>query len=206
MRFPVLRPLPGRPTACVSLVAAAVVALGGCEEFKLPPEQQPAPPPGATPSASPAPADGWQDAPPVSSSQNGTVPGTDGSQNRVAATAGVGAKGRGYGGGLISEPIRQKFLIEQRLVFDVQIPHALQLYRATHEKGPQSNEEFMQEIIRANGIQLPELPPGERFVFDPQSQQLMVERPLRPGEVPPGNPPAGTLPPSNVPGGAGSGP
>jgi hypothetical protein len=37
----------------------------------------------------------------------------------------------------------------------------------------------MQEIIAANQIKLPQLPPGEKYVFDPQTQELMVERPAK---------------------------
>ncbi len=35
----------------------------------------------------------------------------------------------------------------------------------------------MENIIKANGIALPELPAGQKYVFDPEQAQLMVERP-----------------------------
>jgi len=47
---------------------------------------------------------------------------------QVKAVAGEGAKGRGYGGGVVSEPLRQRWLIEQRIVYDIQIKHAIDLY------------------------------------------------------------------------------
>lgn len=95
------------------------------------------------------------------------------------AKVGVGAKGGGYGGGIISEPIRQRFLIEHRLVFEVQIPKAMQIYKASNERNPPSHKEFMVEIIRANSIRLPELPPGQTYFYDAKTAQLMVQRPAK---------------------------
>jgi hypothetical protein len=98
------------------------------------------------------------------------------SANAVKAEAGVGKKGRGYGGGMITTPIAAYFSIRERLAFD-QVAHAMDLYKATNEHGPKSHEEFMEKIIRENGIKLPQLPAGERYLYDPQTEQLMVERP-----------------------------
>jgi hypothetical protein len=98
---------------------------------------------------------------------------------RVKAETGVGAKGRDYGGGVITEPVRQYFRAPQMVAFNVQIPHALQLWEATNGRSPASHEEFMQEIIAANQIKLPELPPGERYVYDPEKKELFVERPKK---------------------------
>jgi hypothetical protein len=96
---------------------------------------------------------------------------------RVPATADtVGTKGKDYGGGPITEPIRQRFRIE----YDVQlklVTHALQLYNAEHGRYPATHEEFMKDIVEANAIRLPDLPPGQRYVYDPKTHTLMVERP-----------------------------
>ena len=35
----------------------------------------------------------------------------------------------------------------------------------------------MQKIIKENQIKLPELPFGQRYVYDPKKEQLMVEKP-----------------------------
>lgn len=94
----------------------------------------------------------------------------------VKAEAGVGNKGRGYGGGIITEPIRQRFIIQDRLTFDT-IQHAMKLYEASNGHRPKTHEEFMREIIQANQIQLPQLPEGEEYLYDPQSGELMVSRP-----------------------------
>jgi hypothetical protein len=63
------------------------------------------------------------------------------------------------------------------LVFQVQIPQALQLYRGTHGTLPDSHEEFMTQIIQANNISLPDLPPGQEYLWDPDKGELMVRRP-----------------------------
>jgi hypothetical protein len=89
----------------------------------------------------------------------------------------VGKQGQGYGGGIYTEPIRQRFRIEQRLIFD-QIKHALELHKGLNDgRAPATHEEFMEQIIAANQIQLPELPDGQRYVYDPATEELLVERP-----------------------------
>jgi len=106
---------------------------------------------------------------------------------RKPATVGVGKKGRGYGGGPISTPIAAYFSTRQRIVFDIEIPPAMNAYRALNGHFPKSHEVFMEEIIKANSIRLPELPSGERYVYDaekaktmntydPRDPPLMVER------------------------------
>jgi hypothetical protein len=100
---------------------------------------------------------------------------------RVAAETGVGAKGRDYGGGMITEPARQYWRVQERIIFDVQIPKALDLYKGLHDnKAPATHDEFMKEIIQENSIKLPKLPPGEKYIYDPEKAELFVERPAPP--------------------------
>ncbi len=97
---------------------------------------------------------------------------------RGEAKQGVGAKGRGYGGGIITEPIRMKFAMEQRLIFQVQIPDAMKVYKAEHDnQAPKTHEAFMKEIVEANSIVLPELPEGDKYLYDPKLEKLMVLHP-----------------------------
>ena len=44
-------------------------------------------------------------------------------------------------------------------------------------KGPRSHEEFMERIIKENAIELPILPDGHRYRYDPESEDLLIERP-----------------------------
>lgn len=159
------------------LTAALVIFLTGCDDLTAPPSSTPT----ATESPSTLPAhdhganetdesdSGDADADQVSGAETPEV-------EREVAEVGVGKKGRGYGGGVVSEPIRAMFRTEQRLQL-MQMTHALQLYKGEHGYLPKSHEIFMKDIIEANSIQLPELPEGERYVYDPQQGELMVERP-----------------------------
>lgn len=96
---------------------------------------------------------------------------------RKVAEVGDGAKGRNYGGGLITEPASQYWKIKERLAYDVAVTHALQLYKALNDfKAPKTHEEFMEKIIKDNKIKLPQLPPGRKYVYDPEQEKLMIER------------------------------
>jgi hypothetical protein len=100
---------------------------------------------------------------------------------RVKAEKGVGIKGRSldqYEGALVT-PAKAFFSAKERIVFDIQVPEALKLYKASEGEAPKSDAEFMEKIIRANQIKLPQLPPGHKYVYDPATEQLMVERPKR---------------------------
>ena len=74
-------------------------------------------------------------------------------------------------------PIASYFCIRERLAYDIQIPEAMKLFRATEDRLPKSHEEFMQRIIKENHINLPLLPEGHRYVYDPKRGELMVEQP-----------------------------
>ena len=74
----------------------------------------------------------------------------------------------------------ERFQAEQRIDF-LNMQHTLDLYKAEHNRFPRTQDEFMKEIIQAGGIQLPDLPEGERYVYDPKTGELMVERPA-PGQ------------------------
>ncbi len=83
------------------------------------------------------------------------------------AAVGVGKRGRGYGAGPITTPIAAYFSTRQRMAFDIQIPSAMNIYRAQNGHFPKSHEEFMEKIIKENSIRLPELSNGKRYVYDP---------------------------------------
>jgi hypothetical protein len=92
------------------------------------------------------------------------------------ADVGMGARGQGYGVGPVATPIATRFRVEQRLVLQ-NIQHALDLFKAAEGRAVKSHEEFMEEIIKANNINLPPLPAGQRYLYDPKEEQLMVEQP-----------------------------
>ncbi|MHB8971011.1 MAG: hypothetical protein ACYC3X_11355 [Pirellulaceae bacterium] len=129
---------------------------------------RPMPPPPPVPKAMDPPA------PPVS------PPAAASDTTRVKAEVGVGVKGQTLEDPrlvqMIVAPARALFHTEQRVVFEVQIPKAMQLYEASNGKRPATEAEFMEQIIRANQIVLPELPAGQRYVYDPATGELMVEK------------------------------
>ena len=166
--------------ACVAICAGAF-SLNGCgeltEDTSSQPQQQatPAPPP-------PPPIAGDTAEIVADSNVVGSSP-AEVAQERVKADVGVGVKGRRLEDERLVQTIVQPavslFRARERVVFQIQIPQAMQLYEAMHGKKPATEEEFFSQIVKANNLQLPELPPGQRYVYDPEKAQLMVERPAR---------------------------
>jgi len=95
---------------------------------------------------------------------------------RVKAETGVGRRGRGYGGGMITEPIKQYFQARQRINF-ILLEKAIRDYKTLNGRMPSSHDDFMKEIVEANAISLPELPEGQEYIYDPDRKELMVRRP-----------------------------
>jgi hypothetical protein len=60
-------------------------------------------------------------------------------------------------------------------ILDAQIQKTLQLYVAGNDgKFPKTNDEYMDHIIKEGMIQLPELPPGQEYFYDPSDHELKV--------------------------------
>jgi len=159
----------------LSLITIVVLLLTGCDQ---------PPPSGATSSSSASNrrSSGPPPPPPGATDLDGAnvedhVVGPEEPElEREVAKAGVGKKGRNYGGGIISEPVHQYFHQSQRIEF-MKITGAMKMYKGEHGYFPKTEEEFMSKIVKFNSIELPELPEGERYVYDPKSGELMVERP-----------------------------
>jgi hypothetical protein len=92
------------------------------------------------------------------------------------AAVGMGKRGRDYGGGIVTEPIRARFRAEERMALN-SVDHAMNLFKAANDRLPESHEEFMEKIIQFNNITLPPLPPGEEYWFDAEKGELMVRHP-----------------------------
>lgn len=99
----------------------------------------------------------------------------------VKAEQGVGIRGRSLDEyeGVVVTPVKSLFAFRESAVFKIQLPDALNKFNAFEGRNPTSHEEFMEKVVQANNIRLPELPPGERYVFDPATNELMVERPKK---------------------------
>ena len=135
---------------CLTLSVASCVMIAGCEPM---PTATNAPPPAAqTPTES------------------------------VKAQVGVGIKGRSLDGEtgigkMISAPAATLFNVKEKVVFEIQLPQALNLFRASEGRLPKSHEEFMEKIVKANQIKLPELPVGMVYRFNTELGELWVDPP-----------------------------
>ncbi len=108
------------------------------------------------------------------------APGAAPQPNMVREKAQAGVSGKGdYGPGLVTTPIGTYFQAKERIIFEIQIPQAMNLYVAEKGNKPKTQEDFMRDIIKANLIKLPPLPPGHKYVYDPQQGELMVEHPAQ---------------------------
>ncbi|MCP4816931.1 MAG: hypothetical protein GY888_30830 [Planctomycetaceae bacterium] len=99
---------------------------------------------------------------------------------REVAGVGVGKKGRKLEkhkgtGQIIAQPAVSYFRAKEKIIFEIVIPKNMQLFEATNGRYPKSHDEFMKEIVEFGQIQLPELPEGKSYVYDPKNHQLMVE-------------------------------
>lgn len=156
------------PRTCWPVMLGVLVGCGSdYVPAPIPPAEPPAPAQAASEPAAPAPT------PTPTPTPAAPAPATV----TQKAEAGVGAQGH-YGRGFVTTPVATYFWAQQATVFKMQIPETLKLYKAEHEKGPQSHEEFM-ALLKANQIQLPELPEGHRYEYDPQAEQLNVVRPAQ---------------------------
>ncbi|MCC6509559.1 MAG: hypothetical protein IT423_10655 [Pirellulaceae bacterium] len=97
----------------------------------------------------------------------------------IKAEAGVGKQGQslkneGAVGRFFAQPAITLFTVKQRVVFEIQIPQAMNLYQASNGYKPKSHDEFMTHIIKANNIALPILPEGQVYKYHPDEGVLYV--------------------------------
>lgn len=180
----VFRAMCRRWIAGMHAVVAACLLLPGCGSHRTPPPVQSID--AQAPETRPADErsrDGGLAAEPRSASNGSdqaspdTLAGTNNApvDRSQLATVGPQDARRGStitGGGIITEPAKQYFSIQHRIVF-MNLQHAEQLYKATHGRMPQSHDEYMKDIIDANEIELPELQPGWDYYYDAEREELM---------------------------------
>jgi hypothetical protein len=109
-------------------------------------------------------------------SPENSTPATPPGRSREKAAVGMGEKGRGYGGGVITMPIKAFFNARDNINL-LHMRDALNKFKAFEGHWPKTQKEFDEKIIKENGIQLPGLPPEHRYVYDPEQGELLVERP-----------------------------
>ncbi|WP_425616528.1 hypothetical protein NA78x_000176 [Anatilimnocola sp. NA78] len=148
-----------------------------------PPTTMPGPPapslPGSLPPSLPGPPSPVLPEPPATPTE--PLPPALPPGESVKAEVGVGAKGRSLDNetGFIVEPAKTLFAFREKAVFDISIPSAMKLFEASEGRYPNSDEEFMQKIIKDNNIKLPVLPAGQIYYYDPETHDLMVRKPAK---------------------------
>lgn len=151
----------------------ALCAVCGCSEPIPIPDAEPTKEAAATSETS---ADAAIDA-----TAAGTTEGAESEAEYVEKKADVGATGKGEYGvtseepmSIVTVPVSTYFKAQEMAVFRMQIPSAMNLFQASEGRYPNSEEEFMTKIIKANQIVLPKLPEGDVYFYDVQARELKI--------------------------------
>ena len=162
----------------IALVLAAfgmslLLGVSGCEPAHSPPPKQmvKAPPPPPPPPPPP------QAATPPAVTPAAQPPAKDPNAGSKEAKVGVGKKYSRLSKSLIATDFAAMYCVREKLVFEVQIPKAMQLFNAREGRNPKSHAEFMAKIIKEGQITLPELWEGETYRYDPKTAELWVDPP-----------------------------
>ena len=99
----------------------------------------------------------------------------------VKAGKGVGAAGRSLDQheGLVVTPVQAYFAARERIFFEAEFPHNYQLWEATADGTPKNFDELKEKFLDPQGLtkKLPKLPTGQKYVWNPETKELGVERP-----------------------------
>ncbi len=81
-------------------------------------------------------------------------------------------------GGYLGTTVRMIPWAENETIF-MMVKHNLAIYDAAEGHFPRSNEEFMEKFMPQYypGVQLPELEPGDEYIYDPEDHLLKIHRP-----------------------------
>src|SRR5687767_5982129 len=113
--------------------------------------------------------------------QPATPPPAEPATERVKAQAGVGAKGRSLDQheGLVVTPVKSFFAAKERAFFDIEFPGNYRIWREMADSKPKNFDELKAQFLDPMGLtkKLPVLPPGHKYVWDAEKEELQVERP-----------------------------
>lgn len=101
----------------------------------------------------------------------------------VKAGKGVGLKGRSLDPheGLYVTPVKAYFAARERIFFEAEFPTNYKLYNASTDDVPKDFDDLKAKVLDPYGLtkKLPVLPQGHKYVWNPETQELGVERPKR---------------------------
>jgi hypothetical protein len=171
----------------------------------------PPPPPGSEPPAAPAPAPTTAPAPqpaplPVETKvgvfagglddlargpahsqpvQSATQP-ADPNLERVKAGKGVGLKGRSLDEyeGIYVTPAKTLFSAKERIFYDIEFKGNYRIWRIEQDRAPKDFEDLKAKFLDPLGLtaKMPKLPEGHKYIWNPTTEELEVERPRRKAE------------------------
>ncbi len=116
------------------------------------------------------------DSPEASSDEQASAPARE--TVREEAKVGMGRKGHYEGEGVVLTPVKIYWRVGEKVKL-LQIQDQMNKYKALHGEAPKSHEEFMEKIVKPLRIELPPLYPDERYVYVPEKEMLMVEKPKK---------------------------
>jgi hypothetical protein len=93
------------------------------------------------------------------------------------AVAGVGKEGQRFKDDtgvaqMMTGPLSALANVKQKVVLEIQVKQAIDVFKALEGRLPKSHEEFLEKCITANRIQLPELPEGHVYRFNTEKGEL----------------------------------
>ena len=75
---------------------------------------------------------------------------------------------------IIAGPVKALFAAKEKIVFEIQLPQAANLFNALNGRNPKTHDEYMKEVV--GQIQLPKLPEGMVYQYHPDTNELWVEK------------------------------
>jgi len=105
--------------------------------------------------------------------------GPAGKGQQISAEDAARRKGKELGTGPIATPIGAYFSAKERIKL-IQFEKELSAWVTTHNRKPRDFNELNEHVLQPAGMVLPQLRPGEKYVFDPKQGQygtLLVEQP-----------------------------
>ncbi len=99
---------------------------------------------------------------------------------QVKAERGVGIKGRSLDGesGIIVTPVKALFGAKEEIAF-IQFLSQYRTYNALTDDVPTDFEDLKVKVLDPYSVKLPLLPDGHKYVWNAETQELMVERPKK---------------------------
>jgi len=97
-------------------------------------------------------------------------------EGATAYTADSPEKGRKSkeAGGYLGSVAHAHFWAKHELI-RIQLQNQMNVFNAINDRWPKDWDEYQKEIVKPLGLELPELPEGQEFVYDPADHELKVQ-------------------------------